>query len=784
MLKHYLAIALRNLKNNKSFTFINITGLAVGMSCAMLIFLWVKDELSYDRFHQNIEQIHRVVSEYDGYRVPTTPGPMAAYLKAEIPEIAEATRFRSDEVILQYGDQIIRAAGINAEPAFLDIFTFPELAGDSKGALDGLGSIVLTESTAEKLFGEVNPIGKTLKISNQWDAQVAAIVEDVPDNSSPPLRFDYLQSFNVYYPWREPDNWYASSDYYTWVLLEEGSALQTVNQKIDDLLRRHGWDPKQRMLLQPMEEIHLRADTHRWDGPHGDIRYVIIFSLLAAVILGVACINFMNLATARSMQRSREIGIRKVVGAQRGQIIGQFLGESFLYTVLALPVTYLLIELALPTFNRIAGKEIAFNITEPFVLWGSFSLVLLTGLLSGTYPALFLSAFKPIKILQNFFSFSKDDTGSGASFRRTMVVTQFTLSIIAIICTITIYTQLDFIHNRPLGYDQENLIYVPLGGNYGEDSYQALKNELQQQSQIISVGGSDQIPVDTDFVPVIKWYDGATEHTGSFATFMVDEDFLETYNMELTQGRFFSREYATDREQGIVINEAAADAMGMEEPLGQKLEVYDREGTIIGVVNNFHFETLREQIEPAYMIYQPQSHYVNIRIRSGNTPATISLIERIVKKHYPSITFEFRFMDEEVDALYQADQRTGEIFSYFTLLTIFIACLGLYSLATFVVEQKTKEIGIRKVLGASLANIVSLLTRDFIRWILLANLIAWPVAWLAMEFWLQNFAYQAGLTLWPFLASGVAALMIALLTVSWQTVRAATANPVESLRYE
>ena len=784
MFRNYLTIALRNMIRHKGFTAINLAGLAVGIACVALILLWVDDELSYDHFQKNLKQICRVVGAYDGHRVPTTAGPMAFMLKAEIPEIATATRFKNDATIFQYGDKILRAEGINAEPAFLDIFTFPEIRGDCKAALDDPSSIVLTETTAKKLFGEEEPLGKVIKLSNKWTAKVAGIVRDAPANSSPPLKFEYLASFKIYYFWRDPDSWTKNSDYQTWVLLSNASSTEIANQKIDALIRRHNWDPKLKIYLQPMEEIHLRANTDMWDGPHGDIRYVLIFSLLGFIILAIACINFTNMSTARSMLRTKEVGVRKVMGAGRNQLIRQFLSESFIFALLSLPVSHLLVELALPTFNRLASKNLELDFADSRIFIGSFALLMCTGLLSGIYPALYLSALKPVGALKGGLSFGLKENTANASLRKILVVSQFALSIIVIICSLTVYNQLAFLSNKKLGFDKENLLYVRLGSNYSLDSYQSLKSELRQQSGILCVGGSDQIPIDTDFVPTVRWFSGSTQQSAGFPAFMVDEDYLSTYEMEIVQGRFFSREFATDREQAFVVNEAAVKMMGMPQPLGEKLEVYDRKGLIIGVVKDFHFETLRKEIQPLFIIYQPQCFFVNIRISSQNMPGTISRIEEILKKHYPGIPFEFHFIDKQIEQLYITEQRMRDILLYSSLLAVFLSSLGLYGLVTFAVERRTKEIGVRKVLGAPIAGIVSLLTKEFTKWILLANLIAWPIAWYTMDKWLQNFAYRADMNVWLFTLAGGLALGIAFLTVSAQAIKAALANPVESLRYE
>jgi len=786
MFTYNLKLFLRNILARKTFSFINLSGLAVGMACTLLIVLWVKYELDFDKFHENYDLICRVVVDYDGQRTPATPGPMAAWLQSEIPEVELATRFKRDRSMLTYGDNSIRIEGINAEPAFFDLFTFPVIRGDAKTALDNIGSLVLTESAAAQLFGEEDPIGKVVKISNRWTGRVDGIVVDVPENSSPPIKFQYLAPFKIYNSWRQPDSWDANGDYQTWLKLSENCSLDDVNAKIDALVKKHNPDPKLRVFIQPLERIHLQADCHRWDGPHGDFQYVIIFSLLAVIILAIACINFMNLSTARSMVRAREVGIRKTAGASRAQLIMQFFGESFFFVFLALPFAALLIELALPYFTDLAGHDLPFSYSEPWLLISAGIIFLITGFFSGLYPALFLSAFKPITVLKNVFIFEIDGSRKrrNLSFRKVLVTTQFALAIIDIVGSITISEQLNFIQNKNLGFDEENLIYVSLPNNYGPGAYHALKNDLLKTSGIISAGGSGQIPTDTDYIPPVSWQAAGVQKSGGYAAFTVGVDFLKTYKMEMAAGRFFSKDFPADLNGAVVINEAAAALLGFKEPLGKEISVGSGSNRIIGIVKNFHFETFRDEIEPMFMLNEETSHFLNIRLAGGNISETLAIIEELAKQHFPGAPFELKFLDKAIDKLYVVDQRTQQIFSYFSALAVFISCLGLFGLISFIIERKTKELGIRKVLGASARSLVFLLSKEFLKAVIIANIIAWPIAWMAMNNWLDNFVYKIDPGLWIFLLAGGFVLAVAAITVSLQSAKAVVSNPVDALRYE
>ncbi|HVO74627.1 MAG TPA: ABC transporter permease [Ignavibacteriaceae bacterium] len=786
MFKNYLKIALRNLFINKVYSFINITGLSVGLAVALLIAIWVYDEINYNSFHKNLPDIHRVVVDYDGERIPTTVGPMAAFLKDRIPEIINATRFKEDKTILKYGENSIRIKGLNAEPAFLDIFTFPELQGNCRKSLDETNMLVLTRSTAQKLFGNENAVGKKVTLANKWEFIVGGIVKDVPRNTDPPFDFEYLAPFKIYYFWRDPDNWNASGDYSTWVQLIPNADLAAVNRKITDLIRIYNQDEKLNIYLQPFSDIHLKPNTTRWDGPHGDIKYVIIFSMLAFVILSIVCINFINLSTARFLVRTKEIGIRKVVGASRSQIFIQGLIESFPYTLVAVPITILLCEFVMPYFNLLSGKNLAINYSASWLLIFGIGAIIFTGLLSSIYPAVFLSGFIPAKLLNKVAlsweqSIRKKET---SAFRNILVSFQFALSITAIICTIIIVHQLNFIRSSNFGFDKNNLIYLNLGSNYNESAFTTFKTELKRINGVQNTSFSNSIPAASDYIPLTKWKLNNQERSGGFTTFEVDADYLKTMRISLNKGRFFNETIPTDFRESFVINQAAVKEMGISNPIGEIIEVSDRKGKIIGIVDNYNFETFRDEIKPLMMYYTPTNYILNIRVSPQNFPTTISKIEKLVQQYFPGLPFEWHFLNEQIDAIYRADQRMMNIFSIGSILAILISCLGLFGLVSFLMQHKTKEIGIRKILGASIPQVLILLSKDIVKLFIIANLVAWMAGYHFMSVWLQDFAYKINMQWWYFfLASGIA-LVIALVTVSFQAIKAATANPVESLRYE
>jgi predicted permease len=789
MFKNYIKIALRNIKKHKGYSFINIAGLAIGMACCILILLWVQDELGYDLFHKNRRELYRVYTEVqytDGRTNLFTQSyfPLARILKEECPDVVDAVRYASRSMLLiKHGDKSFADDNFGfADSSFFKMFTFPFVKGNPETALSDKFSVVITEEMSKKYFGNDDPIGKTLNVNNQFDVQVTGVIENVPHNSS--LKFDFLLPYTLYWGpnWAESNSW-GGNPLETYVLLPKDALAEDAARKITDIKDKH--DPpsateRVRLDLQPLSRIHLYAL-----GGGGLIRYVYIFSIIACFVLVIACINFMNLSTAKAGTRASEVGMRKVVGAGKTDLIKQFFGESVVLSFIALIGAILIVEIMLPAFNNLSGKRLSLdpsgNIT---IILGLMGITLFVGILSGSYPALFLSSFQPVKVLKGSF-------GSGSQrslFRKILVVSQFTLSIFLIIGTIIIYKQLDYIKNRDLGYDKEHLVFVYMQGEL-KAKYESAKSELLRNSDILKVTRSLQLPSNiASTVSALDWEGKNPDEKVSMNWDIVDFGYFETLKMDIVQGRSFSREFATDVSEAYIVNEEAVKLMGMESPVGKRLSVFRNEGKIIGVVKNFNFKSLHHKIRP--FVYMMNPNWISmmdcmfIRIAPDNISATVKYIESTCKKINPAYPLRYRFFDEWLERLYRNEQRMGKIVGYFTFLAIAISCLGLFGMASFMTEQRTKEIGIRKVLGAPVSRIILLLSADFTKWVLAANIIAWPLAYFAISKWLENFAYRTNLNMSIFVLSGVLALVTALLTVSYQTLKAALANPVESLRHE
>ncbi len=785
MLKNYLKIALRNIRRYKGYSFINIAGLAIGMACCILILLWVQDELSYDRFHENADYIYRVIQDINFADHSTTwaitQGPLGPSLKEDFPEIINTTRITSRRFRLTYNDKSFDERPGMADGSIFEMFSFPLIKGDPATALSDPNSIVMTKEMAEKYFGSEDPLGKTIKADNRWDFQVTGILKEVPHNSH--LQFDSLIPFifgrELNYT---VDNW-RNSQFRTYVQLQEGIPAQEVIQKISGYLyEKPTLEKDARLNLQPLVRIHLYSN-YEFDTAHGDITYVTIFSIIAFFILLIACINFMNLATARSRNRAKEVGMRKVAGAHKTDIVRQFYGESIFLAFIALFVALTIVWLLLPTFNNLAAKELSMGVSgNLLVLLGLLGITLLTGIISGSYPALFLSAFKPVKTLKG----SLRSGSKGSVFRKILVVFQFSLTILLIICTIIIYNQLNYMRNMKLGYDKEFLIYKGMRGDV-RAKFDSVKNELLQNPNILGVTATSSEPTYgyTFSNSLWRWEGQDPDEETLMRAVFVDLDYFKTFGMEIVDGRSYSKEFPTDATEAIMVNEEAVKAMGMESPIGRRLSIGNNNFKIIGVVKNYHFRSLRQEIDPLILIYSPgQCRVLFARLRSENIPKTIGYMEDIWKEFAPGHPFNYRFLDDALNDLYRSEQRIGTILKYFSILAIFISCLGLFGLASFMSEQRTKEVGIRKVLGASVSNIALLLSREFTKWVLLANVIAWPVAYFAMYKWLQSYAYSTNIALWSFILSGAMALVIASVAVSYQSIKAAVANPADSLRYE
>ena len=789
MFRNYFKIALRNIRKQKAYSFINIVGLAVGMACCILILMWVWDEIRFDAFHANIETLYRVAREDKGGASPVhkgnTSGPLAMALKNEYPEIMNATRFAGypGHCLVGYGDEVFREAGVAfADPAFLEMFSFDVKRGDRSTVLDLPNSILISESMASKYFGDDDPMGRTLTLDTNVDCQVTGILYDIPQNSQ--LQFDFLVPFELVDDLNIGDieQWWYNA-YTTFVQLQEGASSADVDAKIGNLLGEKGvyeQDPD-RLYLQAFERIHLHSNLENDFEGLGDIRTVWIFSALAVFILLLACINFMNLSTSRSTQRAMEVGLRKMAGAYRKNIIRQFFGESFVFVGIAFLLALLFVGLVLPAFNNLAGKSLTLSLSGPIIL-GLLGIALLTGLISGAYPAVVLSAFPPVDVVKDFSAGSK----RGGALRRLLVIFQFAITVILLAGTFIIQRQQSYMLSQDMGFDKEHVVYIGMAGDQFE-RYDAIKNRLLQDPNIENISASFQLPHSITSSIGDPDFDGKQPGQKIFMNFeSVDFDYFETVGMVMAEGRGFSRDFATDIAEGYVVNEAAVKAMGMEEPVGKMFAMSPRrKGRIIGVVKDFHFRSLHFAVRPlAFTILPRFRTFILIRLRAGDIPGALASLERIWKDLNPNMPFSITFMDEAVDRLYRAEQQLGTMFRYFTLLGIVIACLGLFGLASFTAEQRTKEIGIRKVLGATASQVMALLSTEFMRWIVVANVVAWPVAYFVMREWLSHFAYRTNITLAVFILSGGLSAVIALITVSFQAVKAAVANPVESLKYE
>jgi putative ABC transport system permease protein len=790
MIKNYLMVALRNLRKQKAYSLINITGLAIGMACSILIFLWVREELSFDRFHVNASRIHRVYRDEavtaPGSSSALTSPPMAAAFKKDFPEVIKATRFGTwQRRLVTSGDKSFpETRYMYADPDFFEMFSFPFVKGNPKTAFSNPNSVVLSESAATKYFGADDPMGRTLTVDRAFDIVVTGVIQDPPSNSS--LKYFMLSPFALllsqYIGDENADRWGFNS-FSTFLLLAPDIRAADFNAKLGGYLQRYAAEDTDRLAVQPLIDIHLRSTVGHDRLATGSIKYVWIFSALALFILAIASINFMNLTTARYAKRAREVGMRKVVGARRSQLVRQFFAESILTSLLALGVALIFVELTLPLFNSLSGKALAADwLGKLPMLLSCFGIALATGILSGIYPALFLSSFRPIRVLKGVLS----GAGGGAAFRKTMVIIQFSLSIFLITGTAVISRQLTYMRNKDLGFDKERIVYLGLFGEL-KGKYAVIRERLLQNPDVVSVTASLALPTNIQNSPGTPDWDGKDPNAKlDIKADFVDFDYIETFRIPIIEGRSFSRNFATDADEAYIVNEEAVRRMGLKRPVvGQRFAFWSQEGRIVGVMKDAHFQTFHQKIEPlVFKIFPDWFRFLYIRLRAGDTPAVLASIEKTWASLNLGYPFDYRFLDEDFDSLYRTEARMGTLFRTFAALAVFIACLGLFGLASFMAEQRTKEIGIRRILGASIPGITAMMSRQFAVWVLAANLVAWPAAWFFMGRWLRGFAYRAELSLWSFVLSGAIALAVALLTVGTLSVKAASANPADSLRYE
>ena len=785
MFKNYVKIAFRNLQRHKMYSSLNIIGLAVGITCSLLITLWVLDELSYDKFHTHADRLYRVEFDqnYSGqlYHVNVSPHPMAPALVEEIPEVENATRVNPmEELLVKHAEKTFFEDSVMAvDPSFLEMFSYPLIQGDVRTALADPYSIILTEDRAKSYFGHGEAIGKTLNINNSLDFTVMGVMKNIPRTGY--LQFDALVPYELLRTLgRDLEQWNNNTTL-TFALLRKNTETASVAPKIHALVTKHDSGEDQTYSLRPLTQIHLYS-YFGFGGKRGNAQYVALFSAIAVFVLLIACINFMNLSTARSAKRAREVGMRKVVGAVKRQIITQFYGESCIFSFLSLILALVCVNLALPAFNALTGKDISFaTLAGGYTSLAVLGILVATGFVAGSYPALFLSSFHPVRVLKGTLS----SGSSSAIFRKILVVVQFSLSISLIIGTGIVYNQLNYMKGKTLGFETDHLLAIQMRGSV-KDSYGALKKELRKQSGIVAVSASSSKPSGIySNAGGADWEGKDPEQDVSVHFTSVDYDFFEAADMEMVGGRSYSLDFPSDSESAYVVNEELQRLMGVDSAVGKQFTFGERTGTIIGVVKNFHFLSLRKKIEPLVLLLRPEySRHLLIRIQPENVAATLEDIERTWNRVVPGFPFDYEFINEDFELMYRTEQRMGSVLKYFSFLAVFVACLGLFGLASYAAEQRTREIGIRKVLGASIPRIAYLLCREFAILVLFANLIAWPIVYLAMRNWLSGFAYRTTIGWEIFFLSGVLALVISLFTVSYQALRAALSNPARALKYE
>ena len=807
MLKNYIKIAFRSLQKNKAYTIINILGLTVGLACCILILLHVQDELSYDEFLEGKENIYRVALErvypdHTSYYALIPSGFSEAFAE-EIPGVEESTRllgFPNFTNIVEYNDKVFEENYVFfADSNFFKIFDFELLQGDKNSVLKNPNTVILTQSTARKYFGNENPIGNTLEI-NDNETTVVGLMQDVPENSH--IKFDFLSASTNLGFLQQPN--YLGFSSYTYIKLKSGINDQEVENKIPDVVEKYASGQIERDLgisfseykaagngynyfLQPVTNIHLYSNLQTEIKPNGSIVYVYIFISIAVLILIIACINFVNLATARSAERAREVGVRKVMGSDRGQLIRQFLAESVFISLISLVMAVAVIQIILPAFNVLAGKELFIDLFGSTLIGPALLIfAIIVGLLAGIYPAFYISSMKPVEVMKGKFQ----SNSKGRWLRNGLVVFQFAISIILISGTLVVSNQMDYIRNKKLGFDKENILVVENFNNLQQP--ETFKQQVKNLAAVRNVGATGTMPGDNFFG--IQFRQPGDQDILTTKGLTVDDYFIETMGIKLLEGESFKE--GIDDSLHIILNESAVRALGIENPVGAMLnstrninnEQVTLDFTVIGVAENFNFESLRTDITPLAILSSESAigfeNFLTVRISGSSFNETIDQVESMWASMVPDRPFSYTFLDSDLEKMYESEQVSAKIFAIFSILAIIIACVGLFGLAAYTAYQRTKEIGVRKVLGASVPNIVLLLSRDFTRLVGWAFLIAAPVAYLVMENWLQNFAFRIELGLTIFLTSGLIALLVALVTVSFQAISAALRNPVNSLRSE
>jgi putative ABC transport system permease protein len=821
MFRNYFTIALRNLVSHKLYSAINIFGLAIGLACVIMISLFVKHEVSYDKHWTKADQIYRVVRTFkrngggEDLLLATNAPQSGPLIKADFPELEEVIRIWGYQLLVANGDVQFYETGIKfTDPEVFSVFDIPLIQGDPATALTQPFSMVISESTARKYFGDEDPMGQSITVENQLPIKITGIMKDLPENTH--LSVDMLGSLSTIaqvFGAEFLENW-GSNNFHTYILTPEGYDIAQFEARIPDFLTRHIGETANDFTAFPVQkltDIHLKSNRDNEQKANGSESSVFTFSAIAIFLLMIACINFMNLSTARSTQRAREVGMRKVMGAYRQQLISQFLGESVLLGLLAMVLAIALVEVTLPAFNSFIGLDLTFDyLGNPLILVALFGLALVVGFFAGSYPAFYLSAFRPATVLKGDLTRGN----KGAMFRKVLVVAQFAISITLVIATGIVFAQMKYATNLDLGLDKDQVMI--LGGapstGFGPN-YESMKQELMQNSSVVSVTGANLMPSNQNTNSNgVRAEENDPDGRG-MAYLNVDYGFFDTFDIEVIEGRAFSQEHSTDlwtptseenpqTTAAFMLNELAARQLGWtpEQAIGKWFEVAQDEdyvqavrGPIIGVVGDVYYSSIREPVKPLYYRVMksqdegaqfPNYRQMAIKFNTSDVSGLLSFVETTWKKYVPDVPFNQSFLDDNFAALYQSEDKQAQLFTVFSLLAILIACLGLYGLAAFTTEQRTKEIGIRKVMGGSVKDIVLLLTQDFSKLVLFSNLVAWPAAWFLMNRWLENFAYRIDLSPVTFITAAVVALVIAWLTVGGLATKAAWSKPALALRYE
>jgi len=799
MLLNYLKVAIRNIFKLKFFSIINIAGLSIGMTVCLLMSMYIVNEVSYESFHEKKANIYRISAiwgtEGNKMKFAGTMPALALALKENFPEVIKVIRIQSDNsavLINQENEKIKEENFYFSDPEIFDIFSFDLLSGDKKTALVEPFSIVLSEYQAMKYFGNKSPLGATILYGNS-PLKVTGIIRDVPENTH--FKCEALVSYSTIKSLgREFEKpWNTWGDDLTYILLSDKTAANSLIPKLDDLLLKNAGEwlaSRMEFVIQPLSDIHWDSEIRGDIGPKGNIMYIYIFLSAAIFVLIIACFNFMNLSTSRYLTRVKEVGIRKVIGAKRNQLVKQFLLESFLITILAILIGVALFELLHTTLYEYLNSAIVFGSFHfKYLYMIVVGMILCIGLLAGGYPALFLSKFKPVEIIKSESVSSQEKL----SFRKILVVAQFSISIILILGTLTIQRQLDFMKNSDLGFDKEDVLLVnfPFGDEEVKQKYPVFRDELLNNPSIVSVSGAYTVPgINSRFNMTVSKAIESTDNAISIQALPMDYGFVSSMNLQLLDGRDFSKDYSTDKEESVILNESAVKILGMENPIGTKLNIPGgnpgvKEVTVIGVVKDFHVQSLHKKINPILIYINPDMYLLaTVKTKSQNQANTNSFVKETWSNVFPNKEFNYRYLKDAYDNLYKSEEKTGKLLMIFTALALLVSCLGILGLASFMANKRIKEIGIRKVLGASTSSITILLSKQFSKWVIISNIFAWPLGYLLINKWMQNFAYQTNINLGIFIFAAGIALMISLLTISVQTIKIAVANPLKALRYE